>query len=104
MELTKEQAISEHRKMWNWIADKIEKEKECQEIGDLKEEYCIENDFLLKNDCFCCEYTKNNCDNCPIEWKSVLKEFMCEQKHKEDDDEGFMLNAVKQKIGKSNQN
>ena len=28
MELTREEAISEHRKMWNWIADKVEKRKE----------------------------------------------------------------------------
>lgn len=27
MELTREEAISWHRKMWNWIADRIEEEK-----------------------------------------------------------------------------
>lgn len=27
MELTREEAISKHRKMWNWIADRIEEEK-----------------------------------------------------------------------------
>ena len=36
MELTREEAISEHRKMWNWIADEIEKEKRDQDIFDLK--------------------------------------------------------------------
>ena len=36
MELTREEAISKHRKMWNWIADKIEKEKEYQYTGNLQ--------------------------------------------------------------------
>ena len=36
MELTREEAISKHRKMWNWIADRIEEEKEYQDIEDLK--------------------------------------------------------------------
>lgn len=69
MELTREEAISEHRKMWNWIADEIEKEKRDQDILDLKEEYCNREGYNdIRSDCFCCGYTKYICDYCPIEW------------------------------------
>ena len=40
MKLTKEQAIAEHRKMWNWIADQISKSNGIVNIYNLKEEYC----------------------------------------------------------------
>lgn len=36
MKLTKQQAIEGHRKMWNWIADKIEREERRVYISDLK--------------------------------------------------------------------
>lgn len=35
MKLTKQQVIEGHRKMWNWIADEIEKEKEVLNISNL---------------------------------------------------------------------
>lgn len=91
MELTREEAISEHRKMWNWIADEIEKEKRYQYIEGLKKEYCDREGYYIRNNCFCCEYTytKYICDYCPIEWKSEVEDFMCIQKYEEDDDEGL---------------
>lgn len=64
MELTREEAISEHRKMWNWIADEIEKEKR-DGIQWLKNKYCAQNNLELRSDCFCCEYTQRNCSACP---------------------------------------
>lgn len=78
MEMTREQAIAEHRKMWNWIADCIEKHKEIFDIAVLK---CFYLSTLgkLKNlsveKCFLCEYARNErnkkeegttCDYCPI--------------------------------------
>lgn len=73
MELTREEAVSEHRKMWNWIADKIEEEKRDQDIFDLKEEYCNREGYNdIRSDCFCCGYTKYICDYCPIEWEVRL--------------------------------
>lgn len=41
MKLTKEQAIAGHRKMWNWIADRLEKanRKNTFDVYDLKMEY-----------------------------------------------------------------
>ena len=32
MELTKKQAIEEHRKMWNWIADAIKNKEELTAV------------------------------------------------------------------------
>lgn len=89
MKLTKEQVISEHRKMWNWIADKIEEREKSQEIAELKAKYCEENGFILRHNCFCCEYAESNCNYCPVEWDSGLEDCMCEQKCECNDDEGL---------------
>lgn len=90
MELTREEAISKHRKMWNWIADRIEEEKEYQDIEDLKIEYCDREGFDdIENNCFCCEYTNCVCEFCPIKWESKVENYMCVDKYKEDDYEGI---------------
>ena len=76
MELTRKQAIAEHRKMWNWIAD--ETKKRGYKIS--KKEYLYEKrgfSETLFSDCFCCEYAifasqreeKPICSACPIDWK-----------------------------------
>ena len=69
MKLTKEKAIEEHRKMWNWIADQLENGV-TEEIWTLKKRYCKENELSLMHDCFCCEYNDNfrKCDDCPLLW------------------------------------
>ncbi len=75
MKLTREQAITEHRKMWNWIAD--ETEKRGYKVS--KKEYLYKErgfDETLCNDCSCCEYAifaslkeeKPTCSVCPIDW------------------------------------
>ncbi len=93
MSLTKEQAIEGHRKMWNWIADKIEEITEVRDIDTYKFCYCTENELDLLNLCFCCEYSCRpydaNCGKCPLEWESNLKGYMCTDKNKEDDYEGL---------------
>lgn len=69
MNLTFDEAIENHRKMWNWIADKTEERKTMV----CKHDYFYENALpcaeLL---CFCCEYTITNlevdCGKCPIDW------------------------------------
>ena len=56
MKLTKQKAIEEHRKMWNWIADQYE--KGCvTDIHALKSEYMGETGLegRLLHNCFCCE-------------------------------------------------
>lgn len=99
MELTREQAITEHRKMWNWIADVIEKEKESLSIYELKRKYCNISGFrnvLFK--CFLCDYAEksakyyeNKCNYCPLEWESKFDEFMCKHNIDEYKEDGLWL-------------
>lgn len=78
MKLTKEQAITEHRKMWNWIADQIEYLQTVVDIHDYKKEYCVNHKFYdVLNWCFLCDYTDVECDRCPLKWPSNLS-FPCE--------------------------
>ena len=87
MELTKKQAIEEHRKMWNWIAERIKiyplkklfslpNYNWLSLISDLKYYYLYEVKKQvfddLDNDCFCCEYARN-CQHCPIVWSGTNK-------------------------------
>lgn len=90
MQLTREQAIAEHRKMWNWIAGFIENSKTISDIDGLKEIYCkrVEKECEILHNCFLCEYTSFvsfgvkycSCDECPIKWESESNKFMCERK------------------------
>lgn len=78
MELTREQAIAEHRKMWNWIADEIEKEKMICDIDMYKDFYLTvlrKMTILPVERCFLCEYARKEkykkysgttCDCCPV--------------------------------------
>ena len=80
MELTKERAIEEHRKMWNWIAEQYENVSEVlielHNIDRLKNYYIKENhseleDYEIDYNCFCCEYDDQfdgDCLHCPLEW------------------------------------
>lgn len=58
MELTREQAIKEHRKMWNWLAEHPEKYK------DDYFEIHHEQFGHINNDCFLCEYSSQNSGYC----------------------------------------
>lgn len=54
MNLEFDEAIENHRKMWNWIADETEQRKEIV----TKEDYFAENkiqDDVFEN-CYACEY------------------------------------------------
>ena len=72
--MTKQEAIKNHRVMWNWIADQIEYEKQVQFITMLKEKYITGNyEGYVKNNCFCCQYDCEHykgvaCAACPIDW------------------------------------
>lgn len=70
IKLTKQQAIEGHRKMWNWIADEIERQKSECCIPLLKQCYCYKNKLTLIEDCFCCEYNNHyiKCQKCPLDW------------------------------------
>lgn len=73
MNLTKDQAIKEHRKMWNWIAEQY-KHGNTRVVYELKKEYCSWYGIEILHDCFCCEYAfnvcvhENRCKYCPIVW------------------------------------
>ena len=79
MQLTKEQAIKEHRKMWNWIADQYK--NGCTDfIYDIEDRYIKECTNYSPSDfecwSFCCEYSIQNdvldsCDSCPLVWGNV---------------------------------
>ena len=94
MNLTKEQAIEGHRKMWNWIADKIEERKDTCIIKLLKSRYTIINEIRgLTEKCFCCEYNRKqwceDCSKCPLDWGSKTNRLMCTHKNKEKDFKGL---------------
>lgn len=95
MQLTKEVAIKEHRKMWNWIAEELENmaDPETQDalmnVEELKEWYTASLNLNLHCDCFCCEYTVHNtpdiymnCDKCPLVWGSEnnAEDYFCESR------------------------
>lgn len=65
MKLTREQAIKEHRKMWNWLAENPDMDKD---------DYLELNDFeYVENECFLCHYNHQNdgkyCgEDCILDW------------------------------------
>lgn len=88
-ELSKEQAIEEHRKLWGWIYDTV---KNRIETGNYKKygmfnyedinAILLKIEYLkrlyqyfkpLKNNCFLCEYAKSHTfisckESCPVKW------------------------------------
>ena len=92
MELTKKQAIEEHRKMWNWIADAIKNKEDWPAVVScynwssiivyLKRHYLFNYKGQKYKDirasCFCCEYDAyydddihlHKCRHCPVIWRS----------------------------------
>ena len=70
MKLTREQAIKEHRKMWNWLAEHPEKWKD-----DYFEIYHEKFGHIFY-DCFLCEYNHQNSgyycgEDCLCDWGEV---------------------------------
>lgn len=67
--------IDQHRKMWNWIADRIEKAKRSQNIIILKLQWCNLNDVIIKGSCFACQYAvdkEKDCYNgCLFNWSDL---------------------------------
>ena len=75
MQLTKERAITLHRRMWRWIGLKTLKEKRCVRKEEWFERFGLKT---IYNDCYCCEYARQffpysdwrntRCFYCPIDW------------------------------------
>ena len=99
--LTKEQAIEWHKKMWNFILENENKKSENLRLNikyrrELKETFLKENGFLIndvKNECFLCQYSYqqlknkrnsenskeiNYCKYCPVNWCYECKKKDCE--------------------------
>ena len=77
MKLTREQAIAEHRKMWNWIADETERTRHVAEKHDYFIQNGIDGQLYTNSECFCCEYVcqlgvARACSLCPIDWGSDM--------------------------------
>lgn len=76
MELTKQQAIELHRKLWNYIADETERTKRCISKLTAMQQLGVNPDSVA-NCCFCCEYASQFdwpltiCAGCPIEWPKL---------------------------------
>lgn len=99
--LSKQKAMEEHRKMWNWIADQYRNGRnDC--VASLKDEYInCHTDYSadeIQNVCFCCQYAKEQlqkdgyfymCDCCPIDWDSEVEDYMCIDRYEMDDSEGL---------------
>lgn len=69
--LTREQAITEHRKMWSWIADETLKQKKKITKKDYFEKFGSAYLGVPKAGCFCCQYALkiNKSEGCCIfEW------------------------------------
>lgn len=103
MNLTKEQAVVEHRRMWNWIAQQY-RMGEQHNVEEMKRRYISgelgKSPDLIYSHCFCCEYSiqaiKDSdglCDNCPIKWPSDVEEYFCIDAHVPDDGEGLYMEA-----------
>lgn len=98
MKMTSEEAIKNHRDMWNWIADQYERNKSCDDcemhdVDSYKEAYIKDHfsDVSVKNNCFMCEYAKQMYRNsyhvgtcteyhhyCLLDWGNTEPGYMCE--------------------------
>ena len=75
MNLTREQTIEEHRKMWNWIAEQTMEHQRKIEMVEYMQVYFP--DTYILGHCFCCQYIYQmfkwyrNCIYCPVEWGAI---------------------------------
>lgn len=74
--LTREQAIKNHRKMWQWIRAQTLRQKRCVNEQD----YFTANNFSFESiplaKSYLCEYNRecnrgNSCKNCPVLWNGL---------------------------------
>lgn len=69
MMLTREEAIAEFRKMWNWIADETE---ELKRIVNKREYFDAHGLQVVMNECWLCHYNDQaeggGCEACPIDF------------------------------------
>lgn len=72
--MTKDEAIQEHRKMWQWMGNTALMQKRIVTKKEYMETHNIDND--LEGHCFCCEYcSQQGCrctNNCILAWGSKV--------------------------------
>ena len=93
--LSKQEAVENHRIMWNWIAEEtLIRKRKVYEINYFNEVIgtcgACEKDYP-NNGCYCCEYVSKQagtnefgdgvCKYCPLDWKSKCNEFGCIHKN-----------------------
>lgn len=67
--MTRDEAIREHRKMWNWIADETLRLKRKVEKSEYFETFKKEYKIKPMSECWCCEFNnQRHCKNCIIDW------------------------------------
>lgn len=74
-QLTKDEAVKLHRKMWRWIAEETEKQgRKVLKMEYFKSMEVDENDIPFE-ECYCCEFvsqlrehTSRCCESCPLDW------------------------------------
>lgn len=71
MKLTKSEAIANHRKMWNWIAEETLRQKCKVEEREYFKAHEITD--IPSGESYCCDYAALNCLNCPIDWNGKLR-------------------------------
>lgn len=67
--MTKQEALTKHRTMWNLIADMIEAGERHDHAYKYKTEALkkMEEEYLPIASCYCCAYAKD-CSECPVIW------------------------------------
>lgn len=73
MKLTREEAIANHRKMWNWIADETERLERVVLKPEYFKKHSISNNDIPLHFCYCCSFDLHFwhlplCGACPINW------------------------------------
>lgn len=102
-ELTREEAIRRHRRMWNWLADETEQTGEPIAKSNAFKHFGwdVADAFAL---CWCCEwvyskcnkfdfdkvYYKSACSFCPLDWSNGEKKILKATCSKIMSDDGHM--------------
>lgn len=110
MGMTKGQAIKGHRKMWNWIADRLEKAtpRDTFDVYGLKQEYEVIHGLKLYCSCYLCEYAweksldedidpGKRCVYCPLLWEENESntDFICEYGNGIEQYDNDIINVIK---------
>lgn len=75
MELTREEALRLHRKMWTEMQEALGDCPSFQDRSEFKLDWCLDHtpECIPQNDCYLCEYVSQisaSCSSCPIDWSA----------------------------------